>query len=79
MMKACFGHYLQNDRIQFIENGKNGFLIANRNKEEMANKIEELICKEELRKEMGQVAREKSKAYKMENVEKTWYKFIEEI
>lgn len=23
MMKACFGHYLQNDRIQFIENGKN--------------------------------------------------------
>ena len=23
MMKACFGHYLQNDSIQFIENGKN--------------------------------------------------------
>lgn len=64
---------------EIIEDGKNGYLIGNRNKEEMANKMNELIYKEELRKEMGQQAREKSETYKMEKVEKIWYKFLREM
>lgn len=63
---------------EIIQNGENGFLIRNRNQEQMADKINKLIEKEELRKKMGQVAKEKSKPYQMENVEKLWYKFIEE-
>lgn len=64
---------------EIIEEGKNGFLIANRNKEQMANRINELIEKEELRQKMGQIAREKSEQYRMENVETIWYNFIEKI
>lgn len=64
---------------EIIENGKNGFLISNRNKEQMAEKISELITNEEIREKIGQVAREKSAQYKMENVENIWYELVENI
>lgn len=64
---------------EIIKNGKNGFLIKNRSKEEMANKINELISNEELRNKMGKRAREESEQYKMEHIEKIWYEFIDEI
>lgn len=64
---------------EIIEHEKNGFLIANRNKQEMADKICKLIENYELRKRMGKVAREASAQYKMEEVQKIWYGFIEDI
>lgn len=64
---------------EIIENEKNGFLISNRNKEEMAEKIIELISNEDLRKEMGKIARDKSEQYKMANIQKIWFEFIDEI
>lgn len=64
---------------EIIQNGENGFLIENRSKEEMANKINELISNEELRNKIGKKAREESEQYKMEKVETIWYEFIEEI
>lgn len=64
---------------EIIENEKNGFLISNRDKKKMADKINRLIIDEELRKKIGQKARENSLQYKMENVEKIWYKFIDDI
>ena len=62
---------------EIIQNGKNGFLIENRNKEEMADKINELMINEELRQTIGEKAREESQQYKVEQVEKMWYELIE--
>lgn len=64
---------------EIIENGKNGYLILNRDIKQMADKINELISNDTLRTEMGNKAREMSTAYKMENVEEIWYEFIEKI
>lgn len=64
---------------EIIENGKNGYLIPNRDIKQMADKVNELISNDKLRTEMGSTAREMSMAYKMENVEKIWYEFIEKI
>ncbi len=62
---------------EIIQNGENGFLIENRNKEEMADKINELMINEELRQTIGEKAREESQQYKVEQVEKMWYELIE--
>lgn len=64
---------------EIIKNGENGFLIENRNKEQMANKIIELISNQELRNKIGQVAREDASKYKMEKIETIWYEFIDNI
>lgn len=64
---------------EIIENNKNGFLVSERNIDEMAKKIEKLIKNEELRKIMGECSRKKSEQYKMENVEKIWFDFIDNM
>ena len=64
---------------EIIEEGKNGFLVPNRSIEEMANKIQDLINNDELRKQIGSYSRIKSEDYKMENVEKIWFNFIDNI
>lgn len=64
---------------EIIEDGKNGFLIPNRNNEQMAQKISELISNKELRSKIGQTARQDSAKYKMEEVQKKWYDFINNI
>lgn len=64
---------------EIIENGKNGFLISNRNIKEMSEKIQELINNANLRKRMGEHSREESQKYRMENVEKIWFDFIDNI
>lgn len=64
---------------EIIQDEKSGFLIENRDKEHMANKICKLIEDEVLRKKMGQLAREDSNKYKMEKVETIWYEFIDNI
>ena len=64
---------------EIIEHGKNGFLIQNRSTEEMANKICELITNKESRNKIGQAARQDSAKYKMEEVQKIWYEFIDNI
>lgn len=64
---------------EIIENGKNGYLIPNRDIKQMADKVNELISNDTLRTEMGSTAREMSTAYKMEKVENIWYEFIDKI
>lgn len=61
---------------EIIDDGKNGYLIENRNEDEMINKIDLLINDEKLRKKMGKEARIKSKLYSKENVLKSWNKLI---
>lgn len=64
---------------EIIENGKNGYLIPNRDIKQMADKVNELICNDSMRIEMGRMSRKMSEAYKMENVEEMWYEFMEKI
>lgn len=64
---------------EIIENNNNGFLIQNRNKEEMIEKIKEILSDKELAKRLGKNGREKSSKYTKDNIAKEWKKFLEDI
>lgn len=59
-----------------IEDGKNGYLIKDRNKQTMANKIVKVINNKDLLKELGQNARNKSLEYSSEIVKKSWLNLL---
>lgn len=61
---------------EIIDDGKNGFLVKDRNEEEMLNKINELINDEKLRKRLGKNARSKAKEYDGEIILDKWMKLI---
>jgi N-acetylglucosaminyldiphosphoundecaprenol N-acetyl-beta-D-mannosaminyltransferase len=61
--------------LEIIDN-KTGFIIKNRNKEEMANKIFELIENKDLRKKLGNNARGKSKLYDKDKTKEEWEKLL---
>ena len=56
---------------------KNGYLIKNRNAAAMMKKIEDLMRKDDVRKEMGKEARKSVKQYTKEVVQEDWYKLLE--
>ncbi len=60
-----------------IEDGKNGFLIKNRNFGGMIQKIEMLIKDDKLRKKMGKYARESVKKYTCDVLKNEWFDLIE--
>lgn len=64
---------------EIIENDKNGFLISNRNKEEMVEKIKEILSNKELAKRLGNSGRDKASRYTKENIATEWKKFLEDI
>ncbi len=64
---------------EIIQNNINGFLIADRDKNKMADYIIKLIENKELRKQMGQKGKDLSKAYCKENVTKQWNDFISKM
>ena len=55
-----------------IINDYNGYLIENRNKDEMVKKIEELISDNKKRKELGNNARNFSLNFSSDNIKKQW-------
>jgi len=55
-----------------IENGENGYLISERDKDKMANKIIEVMGDIELRKRLGEKARVDSLKYTKDIVKKEW-------
>lgn len=61
---------------EIIDDGVNGYLIKDRNEEEMLEKINNLIDDEKLRKKLGKEARSKSKEYSGEVVLEKWSKLI---
>lgn len=61
---------------EIIDDGVNGYLIKDRNEEEMLDKINNLIDDEKLRKKLGKEARSKSKEYSGEVVLEKWSKLI---
>ena len=62
---------------EIITSGKNGYLIKNRNYSAMIQKIEDLMTKEDIRKEMGKEARESTLQYTKEVVQEDWYRLLE--
>lgn len=64
---------------EIIHEGKNGFLISNRDKEEMANKICMLIEDVNLRDKLGREARKLAENFKKDNISNIWLSFIRNI
>ena len=73
----CIAYSSAEGACEIIENGKNGFLIDNRNEEEYIKKIEELINNEKERKELGKYAKESIYKYAKEEVETKWFEILE--
>lgn len=63
--------------LEIIENNKNGYLIENRDKKEMANKIIGLIEDKEMREYMGKKSRKNAYKYSKENISKQWFGLLE--
>ena len=73
----CIAFDSANGACEIIEDNINGYLIKNRNKEEMANKILELINHKEKREQIGTNALNNSKKYLSENIKKKWVDIFE--
>ncbi|CEP81551.1 glycosyltransferase family 4 protein [Paraclostridium sordellii] len=63
--------------LEIIENNINGYLIENRDKQEMANKLIELIENKELRDSMGKESKKNSYKFSKENISIQWFDFLE--
>ena len=64
---------------EIIDNNINGYLIKNRDKKVMANKITEMIDKYDLRKKIGSSAYLKSQKYNMNNLRKEYVSFFKSM
>lgn len=64
---------------EIIKDGENGFLVSQRNIDEMAHKSYVLLNDLDLRKKLGQTGRKYSEFYKKENIQKMWIDFIDKI
>lgn len=61
---------------EIIINNKSGYLVKNRNNEEMANKILTLINNNNLLRKMGKEARNISENYSFESTKQKWLDFV---
>lgn len=73
----CIAFDSANGAREIINNNINGYLIKNRNKEEMADKILELINNKEKCKIMGNSAYNNSKNYLSKNIKQKWVDIFE--
>ncbi len=64
---------------EIIKNGKSGYLIEDRNKEEMANKILELLNDKQKLQEFSNNAYEEAKNYTFPVIKQKWLDFLGEI
>jgi len=55
-----------------IEDGKNGYVVEEGNKETFAQRLVELMKNDELRQEMGRNAQESSRKYSVDNIMEQW-------
>lgn len=62
-----------------IKDSENGFLIKNRDRTMMANKISELISNIELRKEMGSKSQAIAHGYSVESIMEKWHQFYSNL
>ena len=62
---------------EIIEDRVNGYLIKDRSKKDMADKIIKLIDDIEVRRDMGRHSRENSYKYSKENISSMWFEFLQ--
>lgn len=62
--------------LEIIKDGYNGFIIENRNKDDMANKIIELINDKDLRIKMGKNAKKNVLNYSFDIVKEKWLELL---
>ncbi len=72
----CISYTSAQGANEIIDDNENGYLIKDRNEEEMISKIELLIGDDKLRNKLGKNARLKSKNYSNEVVLDKWSKII---
>lgn len=72
----CLAYDSAQGANEIITNGVNGYLIKNRDEDDMVKHIGMLIDDEKLRKKLGKKAREESKKYNKEPVLEQWSKLI---
>lgn len=72
----CISYTSAQGANEIIENEKNGFLIEDRNEDEMVDKIDTLIEDMSLRTKLGRNARKKAKEYDSKTVLSNWNKII---
>lgn len=72
----CVAYTSAQGANEIIDDGINGYLVENRDQDEMLEKINALIEDEKLRKKLGKEARSKSKEYSGEVVLEKWSKLI---
>ena len=61
---------------EIIINNDNGYLVSNRNKNDMINKIVKLIDDEKLRKKMGDNAKKTSTKFSKIDVKEKWINLL---
>ena len=66
----------QSGPSDIISNGIDGYLVENRNEEQLIQKLEELITNNHLRKEMGKNAIKKSMNFDQRYIMEKWIKLI---
>jgi len=62
-----------------IHDGKDGFLVEDRNIEAYSDKVCQLIENEKLRSEMGRIASRSSQCYKAEKIMPQWVNLFEQL
>ena len=62
---------------EIIEDGKNGFLISDRDQEKYIQKVEQLMDSQTLRQKLGTNGRKDVKKFTKEEVGKIWFDFLE--
>lgn len=62
-----------------IENGKNGYIIEEGDKEKFAQRLVELMKNVELRQKLGRNAKESSKKYNVDNIMEQWLALFSKI
>lgn len=73
----CLAFDSANGACEIIEDNKDGYLITNRDKEEMANKILSLYDNKKKCQEMGEEALKKAEDYLSENIKQKWIDVFE--
>lgn len=68
----CIAYDVPSGVNDIIEDGRNGYIIKNRNELEYIKRIEEVINDSKLRNNLGTNAKEKSKEFSKEKIVKIW-------
>lgn len=74
----CIAFSSAEGACEIIEDGLNGYLIDNRDGNQMIDKIKELVDSYSKRKDLGGAARESVRKYTSDVVFEQWFKLIEE-